>query len=192
MQDLEKYKITDEEKRTVYNSALLPGNAALFLLHIEQMNAYDISGQLFNLYVSEPQSFHTLAEAITKIDRVMNEMDYPQVSAKMRDIHYDNTKNHYRNYDRLAIDKLPRIIQYWHPALFSHPVDRCAAVFIRVMYRQNSSWQGTVQWSGRDGLKQQQHFRSVLELMNIIQSAIAATDYASLEQKGISYEYSNT
>lgn len=39
--------------------------------------------------------------------------------------------------------------------------------FVRVQYRCNSSWQGTIQWM--DG-KQQKIFRSVLELGNLINS----------------------
>ena len=37
MQDIDIYKITEENQRTVYGSAVLPGNTALFLLRIGQM-----------------------------------------------------------------------------------------------------------------------------------------------------------
>ncbi len=40
--------------------------------------------------------------------------------------------------------------------------------FIRIQYRQNSSWQGTVQWM--DG-KKEAIFRSALELGNLINDA---------------------
>ncbi len=40
--------------------------------------------------------------------------------------------------------------------------------FVRVQYRFNSSWQGTVQWI--DG-KQERKFRSVLELGSLIKDA---------------------
>jgi len=40
--------------------------------------------------------------------------------------------------------------------------------FIRVQYRCNSSWQGTIQWM--DG-KESSSFRSVLELGNLIDDA---------------------
>ena len=40
--------------------------------------------------------------------------------------------------------------------------------FVRVQYRCNSSWQGTIQWM--DG-KQQTTFRSALELGNLINDA---------------------
>lgn len=192
MQDIDSYKITEEDQRTVYGSAVLPGNTALFLLRIGQMGQYDLSGQLFNLYMPEPEAFDSMTEAILKMDRFMDEVNFPQAAVKLRDIQFDKNRGKRGQYDRLAMDKLPYIIQYWHPTLFSHPVDRYAAVFIRVLYRQNSSWQGTVLWRGRDGLRKQLHFRSVLELLHILQSAIAATDYAALERKGISHEQGDT
>ena len=40
--------------------------------------------------------------------------------------------------------------------------------FVRVQYRCNSSWQGTIQWM--DG-KEEAVFRSALELANLIKSA---------------------
>jgi len=40
--------------------------------------------------------------------------------------------------------------------------------YVRVQYRCNSSWQGTIQWI--DG-KQEKKFRSVLELGNLINNA---------------------
>ena len=188
MENLEHYKITEEDQRTVYGSAVLPGNTALFLLRVEDMRGLDLSGRLFNLYMQEPEPFDSIAEVIHKMDCFMDEVNYPQAAVKLRDIHYEGGRVRRGQYDRLETDKLPWIIQYWHPTLFSHPVDRYAAVFIRVMYRQHSSWQGTVLWRGRDGLRQQLHFRSVLELMHILQSAIASTDYALLERKGIIHE----
>jgi len=40
--------------------------------------------------------------------------------------------------------------------------------FVRIQYRRNTSWQGTIQWM--DG-KQQMIFRSALELGNLINDA---------------------
>ena len=37
MQDIDIYKITEENQHTVYSSAVLPGNTGLFLLCIGQM-----------------------------------------------------------------------------------------------------------------------------------------------------------
>ncbi len=52
--------------------------------------------------------------------------------------------------------------------------------FIRVQYRCNSSWQGTIQWM--DG-KETQVFRSVLELGNLINSTKSVKSGINTESK---------
>lgn len=44
---------------------------------------------------------------------------------------------------------------------------------IKILFRQNSSWQGSVVW--QEG-KQEESFRSVLELLMLIDSALSAGD----------------
>jgi len=193
LQNLEQYKIIEEQDRTEYSLAALPGNAALFLLHVEQMmGRYDFSGHLYNLYMPEAEPFGSVAEVILKMNQFMDAMQFPQSTLNLRDISYEASKPKRLSYDRLTPEYLPGIKQYWQPTLFSHTVERYAAVFIRVQYRQNASWQGTVLWRGRDGQKKKVSFRSVLELMNIMQSAVISTDYAMLERKGIIHDESLT
>lgn len=59
------------------------------------------------------------------------------------------------------------------PALRSQPGrEKNLAVFeIRVLFRQNASWQGSLLWRER---KLEGHFRSVLELMRLMDSALLA------------------
>ena len=47
---------------------------------------------------------------------------------------------------------------------------KVATFFIRVLFRQNASWQGSVFW--HEG-KQEERFRSVLELLLLINSALS-------------------
>ena len=50
---------------------------------------------------------------------------------------------------------------------------RCATFAIRVIFRQNATWQGTVSWleAGREA-----RFRSALELLKIMDSALAEAE----------------
>lgn len=48
---------------------------------------------------------------------------------------------------------------------------------VRIQYRQNTTWQGTIQWL--DG-KKSKHFRSLMELIMLIQEAMVESG-ASLE-----------
>lgn len=48
-----------------------------------------------------------------------------------------------------------------------------SSFLIRIQYRQNSSWQGLIQWL--DGRKTR-HFRSFLEMVMLMQEALAYSD----------------
>lgn len=50
-------------------------------------------------------------------------------------------------------------------------IETSKSFLIGIRYRQNTSWQGTVQWL--DG-KQTRHFRSCLELVMLIEEALAS------------------
>ncbi len=57
--------------------------------------------------------------------------------------------------------------------------------FVRVQYRCNSSWQGTIQWM--DG-KETQVFRSVLELGNLINTAKKNCTGEGTAKSGLKWE----
>lgn len=42
---------------------------------------------------------------------------------------------------------------------------------INIMHSQNATWQGSVDWLGKEG-KRSQYFRSALELLRLIDSAM--------------------
>lgn len=44
---------------------------------------------------------------------------------------------------------------------------------VQVMYQQNDTWQGTVKWVERH---KEQHFRSALELIRMIDDAVKSED----------------
>lgn len=50
-------------------------------------------------------------------------------------------------------------------------IETATSFLVKIQYRQNTSWQGTIKWL--DG-KQTRHFRSCLEMMMLIEDAIAS------------------
>lgn len=47
---------------------------------------------------------------------------------------------------------------------------------VRIQFRQNASWQGTIQWLDK---RQTKHFRSMLEMMMLIQDALEKEEAGS-------------
>lgn len=62
-----------------------------------------------------------------------------------------------------------------HPAI--EHTTKTASFLIRIMYRQNCSWQGSIQWLDTNKTC---HFRSVLELLLLLEQALHADDHPEL------------
>ena len=62
-------------------------------------------------------------------------------------------------------------------------VGRKASFIVRVTSRQNATWQGSISWTEKGLTK---HFRSALELLKLIDSAIEGSELKDgTENKGI-------
>ena len=54
---------------------------------------------------------------------------------------------------------------------------------VKIMYNQNSTWQGSLEWLGKNGNKKSQYFRSALELIRLIDSSIEQADQRDWEEE---------
>ena len=127
----------------------------------------DYSGELWNQYEDEPKAFYTSLDMIQKMDELYDRWDFPQRS----------TMN--RRFDKAAAPKQPERIQR-KGAIPKMDADRIqdkkgekGTFIVHVLYRQNATWQGEVVWADK---KKKQRFRSALELLKLMDSALDADD----------------
>lgn len=108
-------------------------------------------GTLSGPQMPEPLRFSSMAQLLFCMDELMDRENSPQRETEAREF--------------CPVEP--------QPALLSQPKrERNLAVFeIRVLFRQNASWQGSLFWRER---KLEGHFRSVLELMRLMDSALLA------------------
>ena len=111
------------------------------------------SGRFFHPYCSESQSFHSLTQLLTRMEQVLEEAAFPAS--------YTDTRT-------FSDPPLPA------PApdgTFRPRQGETATFAVHILFRRNSSWQGSVSWleGGRE-----QSFRSVLELILLLDSALRA------------------
>lgn len=108
-------------------------------------------GTLSGPQMPEPLQFSSMAQLLFYMDELMDRENSPQRETEAREF--------------CPVDAQPVL----------HAQSRrgkTLAVFeIRVMFRQNASWQGSLFWRER---KLEGHFRSVLELMRLMDSALLA------------------
>lgn len=111
-----------------------------------------LRGRFYNPYLDGPVHFSSTIEMVKEIERMLDEMKFPQAFNSLR--HFGGgsviTPEDEDEEERGDI----------------------ATFRIRIMFRQNSSWQGTVTWL--DG-KMEESFRSVLELLILMDSALASS-----------------
>lgn len=118
------------------------------------VDSYDqsiLTGRLYNPYLSEGREFGSLMEFLRLMEELLNGMNFPQPFTSIRSFQKPHEQESGgRPEDRPQEGKL---------GTFS----------VRVIFRQNSSWQGSVTWLERNI---EESFRSALELLLLMDSAL--------------------
>lgn len=107
------------------------------------------TGRLINLGLPEPIKFHGVMQFLLEMEKLLDDMRFPEPFVQTRN--FALTAGSPANTEQDTA--------YGHLATFN----------LRVLFRQNASWQGSVQWlEGR----QEESFRSVLELLLLMNSTM--------------------
>jgi len=119
-------------------------------------------GCFFSSIQTEAVPFTCVFDLVRKVDQCCSQMDTPQANMELR---YFGNKNPMHRRRRRG-KKKPEVVH--NPAILSVR-GRAATFVVTVLFRQNTSLQGIVQWC--DG-KAVLPFRSALELLHLMDSAI--------------------
>ena len=109
-----------------------------------------LSGRIYNGSVEEGRSFRCLTEFLREMEDILSKAEFPKPFTAQRTFG--------------AISREAAVL----PGT-EKKVGREATFLVRVLFRQNATWQGSVTW--QEG-KQKQSFRSALELIFLINSAL--------------------
>ena len=108
------------------------------------------AGRIFNPYLDTGKSFYSLTQFLFQMEQTLNAMNFPQSYTATR-----------------TFAEAPKERR---PVPGTEFRKGTAATFVvKVLFRQNASWQGSVIW--QEGGKEQS-FRSVLELIFLMDSAL--------------------
>ena len=112
-------------------------------------------GRFYNQYCPEGVRFQGVIELLRKMEDMLDQMRFPQPFSCVRSFG--------------AADKP---VHETPDGSYSHEGE-LATFAIKVLFRQNASWQGTVSWlEGR----MEESFRSVLELILLMDSALSSAE----------------
>lgn len=107
-------------------------------------------GRFFNPYMELEQSFESLTQFLQGMETVLDNMDFPRAFQTVR------------TFAPLPNGNAP-------PGEGMSRTGKQATFAIRILFRQNASWQGSVTWlEGRS----EQSFRSALELILLMSTAL--------------------
>lgn len=118
------------------------------------IDSYDqkvLRGRIVSSYYPDSLSFESTIGFLLSMESIIEEMNWPQSFSSIRS--FKNTEE--RN---LSISS-------------DHVKGGALATFhLRILFRQNSSWQGSVFWQEKG---KGESFRSVLELLTLMDSALS-------------------
>ena len=109
-------------------------------------------GRFYNPFCSDGKSFRGMMEFLSEMENTLEIMDFPKsfmVTRSFSDTRTEDTG----------------------PPGQKDRTGKQATFSLRILFRQNASWQGSITWL--EG-KKEQSFRSVLELVLLMNSALAA------------------
>lgn len=168
-------------------------------LCIDSYDAERQCGKLWSQYGGEPFLFSSLYEALERMERLYDTLQYPHASTETRSfrndgiqtggvvMETDSTKKQCRTADRHRPSGIPA--DEWKSTRAGETFNEVighrgqnATFIIRVQYRQHSSWQGEIVWV--DGGRRR-YFESVLELIRLIDKALEGQKRTLCRQAGI-------
>lgn len=107
-------------------------------------------GRFYNPYLNEGRNFRSMTQFLLEMEQALDAMDFPKAFTATR-----------------SFAKPPG--GDTGPPGTTTRMGKEATFAVRILFRQNASWQGSVTWlEGR----QEQSFRSVLELILLMNSAL--------------------
>jgi hypothetical protein len=110
----------------------------------------DLSGRLYNPYLDSGVQFHGVLDFLEQMEDLLDNMGQPQAFTAKRSFS-------------------PPMAARKPVAAAEQRRGKVATFGLRVLFRQNASWQGTVTWMETE---REDAFRSVLELLLMVSSTL--------------------
>lgn len=146
---------------------IITSQANKILVHVKKYNQYDFSGLFYTPLQESAIPFSSFAELVLKLEHQFDELQFPQNAQKIKSfIHGKNKQGE---------------IKKTETEFCSHDIEQngnsCKEKFyIHVLFRQNASWQGHIEWINRE---RSNDFRSTLELLHMIHEVLLKQEKAS-------------
>lgn len=146
-----------------FGMAAAAPNAVVVCIHSYK----PFTGEIFHRYSEESVKIRSGCQICVEIDKLCDEIGYPISNVSMRSFgnQTEIPRRNYREANRvMSFEKL------------TEKNGSQGTFMVHVQFRQNATWQGQVTWMEQ---KETQNFRSALELLKLIDSALDTDAEAS-------------
>lgn len=121
------------------------------MIYVDSFENGILSGRFHISANQEVQTFHGLCQLLIDINNNLDRENFPQSFSELRKFHMPSKQN----------EAVPFSANLKNGAV--------ATFSMRILFRQNSSWQGSLTWVEGN---QEECFRSVLELIVLMENAL--------------------
>lgn len=151
-----------ETMETLLNAHAAP---SLISVCVERIENGEYEGNMWHLYQKEPVYFITTVDLLRKMEQFFDDWDFPQASTVSRSFNRKETAEG-RKIKKEAVNQM-------EVKELMKKEGAKGTFVVHVKYRQNATWQGEVVWAEK---KEKKCFRSALELLKLIDSALDSND----------------
>lgn len=120
----------------------------------------EIGGRIYHYYEETPQRFDNVVQLLRQMESLYNSLHFPEASVMLRNFSEEKKRKTPKREQKQVLDREAVLAER----------GECATFYVYVQYRQNATWQGTVVWKEQE---QEEEFRSALELIILLDNALA-------------------
>lgn len=143
-----------------FKDKIISSNISEFKIFVDvEKNNYDISGILLNEHYGFFVKFTGIRDMLSSLDKLFDYVNFPMTSHRER-MFSENIENNKKELPKnlFTYDKCNKDFD-----------DKNPVFILRIQFRQNSTWQGTIIWLEKNKTKR---FMSDLQLINLIVDAV--------------------
>ena len=131
------------------------------VITVQSYENRELQGMVFSPYYGRAIPFHNAVKMVDVLESLFDSLRFPQASVKHRSFSvHPRSINSTRKAGEYVEDK-----------------EKCpqgkAKFVVHVQFRQNATWQGTIQWVEKN---KTQRFRSTLEMLKLMDEVLGADD----------------
>jgi hypothetical protein len=146
-------------------------NTSKFRICVDDIESNIVSGRVFSRRLKEPIEFRDLNSLVLRLDRLMDEQNYPQAFQRKRSFKPSapRTAKH-ESIGKTQNDERP----YMDEKTVAGAVGAKATFVLQVISRQNTNWQGFVEFPDEDDKRE---FESELGFLEMIKASLSLMTY---------------